>query len=438
MRRRRLRPSAILAWGTILGLAVMGMFSVAVSAAVPGTVDAYGSEAFSAAVHSSAGTNAFPNFAGGAVDNRYPLVTATQNISPATDARGSVNDYGPLGATVITMDCNAPPPPPLPNPNPGAPPNYCLSGVRDAAPYAHSQYPHPPGSGDEELNKNGGHVKVHSEELKTDATGEYNGSGNEATAPVVQNATAQVSSVVGADGVLTVKTHSHIGSANFGAGFLVVTNTDVQVEIRVAGGKPVITTTVAPGTVTAGGQPVQVSDQAVTIGTTSIPVGGIGNAGGAAFTINTLAPQKTVEGNRGKAYATGLSVTVTQPGIPASGVPSQTVGYTLGEGLADAFASPATPFTSTFGSNGAPVAGAINDTFGGGSGSGAGYTGGAPSSLPNRASRAGGAGSSASGALLPIGSLPFALLFFLWELIVFAAAATTIYNRRRALAEESA
>ena len=438
-RRRVSRPPAILALGTVLGLSMTLLAAMVTSAAVPSTVDAYQSNGLSAAVHSSAGTNAFPNFASGAVDNRYPLVVVKQGNSPDSDAAGSVNDYGPLGATLITSDCNAPPPAPLPQPNPPPTPNYCLGQpVHDNAPYAHSQFPHPPGKGDDTYSANGGSATVHSEELESHGTGLYNGSGNEPTAPTVQNATASSKTIVNADGSIDITTHSHVGSAQFGgAGGLVVTNTDVQTEVKVANSKPVVTATVAPGTVTFAGQPVQVSDQGATVGGTGVPVvGGLGEAAGAAYHVNTVAPQKKTEGNRGTVTATGLTVTVIQPGDPAHGIPEQDTSYVLGEGYADAFASPSTNlgFDTT-----APIGGTIADTFGSFPNGTSDLTGVAPDSLTTARTVPGSKTvGAARGGGLALGQLPFAVLFFIWEALVFAAAATSVYNRRRVLAEEQA
>jgi hypothetical protein len=52
------------------------------------------------AVHVQAGSSAFPNFASGAVDNRYPLASAHLDSSPFANAVASPFDTGPLGQTV--------------------------------------------------------------------------------------------------------------------------------------------------------------------------------------------------------------------------------------------------------------------------------------------------------------------------------------------------
>jgi hypothetical protein len=52
------------------------------------------------AVHVQAGSTAFPNFATGAVDNRYPLAAARLDSSPFANAVASPFDTGPLGQTI--------------------------------------------------------------------------------------------------------------------------------------------------------------------------------------------------------------------------------------------------------------------------------------------------------------------------------------------------
>jgi hypothetical protein len=52
------------------------------------------------ALHVQAGSAAFPNFASGAVDNKYPLAAARLDSSPFANALASPLDTGPLGQTV--------------------------------------------------------------------------------------------------------------------------------------------------------------------------------------------------------------------------------------------------------------------------------------------------------------------------------------------------
>jgi hypothetical protein len=52
------------------------------------------------ALHVQAGSAAFPNFATGAIDNRYPLAAARLDSSPFANALSSPLDTGPLGQTV--------------------------------------------------------------------------------------------------------------------------------------------------------------------------------------------------------------------------------------------------------------------------------------------------------------------------------------------------
>jgi hypothetical protein len=451
MRRRRWSKARwTVVWATIFGLGTFGVFATTGSAEVPTSIDAYGGSAYASAIHVTVGTNAFPNFAGGAVDNRYPLVLVAQDVSPASQASSSVDDYGPLGATLITTDCSKPPAP-LPNPNPKAPPNYCLAGVRDIAPYSRAQFPNPPGKPDDRtvfppatsnvpaaLVGQIGFATAHAEELKADAFGQYSGLGNEATAPAVQNLTAEAHTKVLPDGTLDVTTHSHVARAIF-AGVLDISNVDVVTEVKSLGGKAVVTESISPGVVKVNGSTIKVDDHGVTIpnpqqptGNVNAPATGGAQLGTPSFFIRTLHPNQLVNGNHGTVNAVGLEVTVMNEGLPSKGIESSSATYDLGEGGADGFATPAS-LIPEINSNSGLVAGAVQDVLG--SSSYPGYTGSAPSTLTTRTKVVPGKNRRLVAASV-LARLPLPWLFYIWEVVVFAAAATSVYSRRRRLAED--
>ncbi|MGB2939339.1 MAG: hypothetical protein WBD38_03450 [Candidatus Dormiibacterota bacterium] len=411
-------------------------------AAVPSTVDSYGGNAFADGVHIVIGSNNDPNFEKGAIGNRYPLAEAGQDISPASAATASIDDYGPLVSTVAGTDCNN-----------GTPPaNYCLEFVRTEAPYARAQFPNPPGKGTDHVNgphdSGTGTADAHAEELKANADGAYTGS----PGPVqtISNSTAHSETSVAASGQITVKTHSHVGSACFGVcgtvNYVTVTNTDVVTSVTAINGKATPSATVSPGQVqycatAATCQPIAVDNNGITVGPAgqSVPVPGLGGAGEATFfRIRTVTPQKSTTGGTGSVDALGLDIQAKQPGNAAAGIPDTQVEYILGEGHADGFS--AAPLAlggfdlSNGGNSGSgPVTAALNDVTGSGAGGGS-SAGGSGSSPVKKATGAAGSGRSAStlaGALRP----PFILWFYLWEASALAGAVAIVWSRRRRLRE---
>src|SRR5258706_5976518 len=67
-----------------------------VLAAVPPSYTSYG---YATGVHTIAGSDAFPNFEHGAVNNHYPLAEVQQDASPSSTAVATYTDSGPLAAT---------------------------------------------------------------------------------------------------------------------------------------------------------------------------------------------------------------------------------------------------------------------------------------------------------------------------------------------------
>src|SRR5260370_7053188 len=179
--------------------------------------------------------------------------------------------------------------------------------------------------------------------------------------------------VVSQNGVLTVTTHSEVQS--FVIGTLRVSKVTVDTITTSTTSSGTADAHVVVGEVTVNGQPVNITDQGLTIqqqqpvpcpATPSPPPGapsppavpsppGLpplhGDRAGSAGTseasscvpgidityikIFTAQPTKTVDGSHATAWATGLHIVVTHP-TPGPGVPQQSSEYVLGEGYADA------------------------------------------------------------------------------------------------------
>src|SRR5258708_30747947 len=466
MIRLRLRTSRTVAFGIFVAFTGLLLLAATVMAEGPARVDSYGGNAFASGVHVIVGSNNDPNFPNGAIGNRYPLAQAGQDISPASSATASIDDYGPLVSTVLGNDCNAPPPSPIPPSSPQPSPNYCLEQVRSAVPYARAQFPHPPGAGDQTVNGPGnssttslpatGTATAHAEELAAHADGVYTGSPDGAT---FTNATAHSATGVASDGSITVTTPSHVGSACFGScgvsNWLQGTNTGVTTIVTAVNGKPVPRAVVAPGRVEfcqAPGncQSVQLDNTGVTVGgvtppappppvpgiPTSVPVPGTGaSAETPLFKVRTINPIKSVNGSTGSIDALGLDIEVMQPGNSGSGVPDSQVEFILGEGHADGFSLASLGIGDTGitalsggGDTGALLGSIVGDNPGG---SAAGVT---LPAIKHTVIRPGGL--ALAGALRP----PFIPWFYAWEASALAAAASMVWARRsrlREIAEEA-
>jgi hypothetical protein len=464
------------------GLLVASTQVTTAMAAVPTTVDSYGANGFASAVHVVINTNNDPNFSQGAIGNRYPLTQVSQDVAPAAQALASLNDVGPLVLTVAGNDCNGPPPyplpqgpppPPIPDPNAGKQPgNYCLETIRENAPYAHAQYPHPPGVGDASVTGPGGQglfgtppipqnvvdavgiANAHAEELKAHADGAYGGPAPIPGAVAVTNAVSQSDSGLATDGTLTVTTHARVGSACFGdcvkkVNYLVVNNVDVVTTVVALNGKAHPNATVIVGQVLycateATCQPVQVDSNGVTVGgfvpatappaplpglggPLQVPVQGVGGSGDlTVFHLRTVNPNQHTNNGIGSVDALGLDVAVSQPGNGGAGIPNTSVEYILGEGHSDGFSVASVPFTETS----TPVSALTA------------HLGAVPSYQP--VSGAGGSNHTRTirtrspslglaGAFRP----PFTYLFYGWEASVLAAAGSLIWARRRKLDEDA-
>ena len=79
----------------LLAMAAVVLVPAWVLADVPASYNSYG---YATGVHYIAGSDAFPNFEHGAVNNRYPLAQVEQDASPSATALATYADSGPLVA----------------------------------------------------------------------------------------------------------------------------------------------------------------------------------------------------------------------------------------------------------------------------------------------------------------------------------------------------
>ena len=420
-------------------------------ASVPSSYTSFG---YATGVHGIAGSDAFPNFQNGAVNNRYPMAEVQQDASPSSAAKATYADSGPAAATAgsqYNQSCSTsgsqPPPPQMcANPN-------------NQVPYATATNPGPSHGHIDQCNGcgSGPYADANASELSADAAGYYAGGG---TQPF-SGASGKTNTVMDSGGTLTVITHSAVDSFGFGTVQVSKVAVDITATSSLSGGDG--QAHVSVGQVTDNGQPVSVNDQGVTIVDKQpvpcssvpkppavqppaavptppavpvpLPVGGGGSGGGSGttttrpgtssgcvpvvnltyITIFTVAPTKSVDGSHVTIWATGLHVKVTQPS-PGPGVPSQSAEYVLGEGFVDLQAG---------GGGGLDFSGfgGFGGGFGGGDFGGFGDQSGAGGDA--------GVGSPAAqlGAALAADRIPLAFMFLTFEALLLAAAAAWVWAR---------
>lgn len=413
----------------------------------------YTSFGYATGVHGIAGSDAFPNFQDGAVNNRYPMAEVQQDASPSSTAKATYADSGPAAATVgsqYNQSCSQsgsePPPPEIcQNPN-------------NQVPYATASNPGPSHGHIDTCNGCGSGPYADATANPTDAaaSGYYAGGG---TQPF-SGAWGQTNTAMDSGGKLIVTTHSAVDSFMFGT----VAVSKVAVDINAfsslsgAGGDAHVTA----GQVTNNGQPVAVNDQGVTIvdqqpvpcpsappapgpvqpppppspsstGLPPLPIGGSGSGSSSGttttrpstssgcvpvvdltyITIFTVAPTRSVDGGHVTIWATGLHIKITQPS-PGPGVPSQSAEYVLGEGFVDLQTG-----------NGSALG------FGGFGGFGGGFGGGDFGGFGDTSGAGGGGNSPVAqlGTALAANRVPLAFIFFTLEALLLASAAAWVWAR---------
>jgi len=427
-------------------------------AEVPSSYTSYG---YAAGVHGIAGSDAFPNFQNGAVNNRYPMAEVAQDASPSSAATATYSDSGPAAATVgsqYNQGCS--------NSGSQPPPPQVCQNPNNSVPYAKANSPGPSQGHIDNCGGCGGgsHADANAAELSAGASAFYAGGG---TQPF-SGASGQSNTVVNSGGTLTVTTHSEVDSFVFGNVRVSKISVDVTATSSMSGasGEGHIT----GGEVTANGQPVAVNDQGVTIQDRnvsacpagggpkppvalpspqplpkpvlpSLPVGGGGSTGGGGSSsgggttsgatggcvpavdvtyiqLYTVAPQKSVDGSHVTIWASGLHVKITHPS-PGPGVPTQSAEYVLGEGFADI----------QVGSGGAAFG------FGGFGGFGdfGGFGGGDFGGFGSGDQAGGGLGANTPagqlGSALAANRIPLAWMFLTLEALLLASAAAWVWAR---------
>jgi hypothetical protein len=328
--RRRL---AVLT-GALTVLGGLGLVLVPARAAGPAFV-AYGADAGGTAVHSLGGSNAFPNFRTGAVDNSYPLATAHLDASPAAQATASLADTGPLGATGASQ-----------------------AGGAQQPQYAVATYP---GQGSASLSAGASVAEAAATETSADSVGSVGAAGSTVEQPgdpahtSADHGDAHVV-IDRAKGLVSARSIGHVGRASFAAGALVIGDVDVTASVTSDGTTATPAVHVAVGSAAVNGTPVEITDKGVVVADAPQPgsdavtatVNGQLNQALAAAGVKVFAtaPEVLVEGARGSVSATGVHVIVT-PASPDPSVPTVSVEYILGEARAFAFAEPGEPTGET-------------------------------------------------------------------------------------------
>jgi len=433
----------------VLAVASVVLIPAFALADVPSSYTSYG---YATGVHGIAGSDAFPNFQNGAVNNRYPMAEVQQDAGPSSTAKATYSDSGPAAATVgsqYNQSCSQsgsqPPPPQIcQNPN-------------NQVPYATATYPGPSRGHIDQCNGcgSGPNADANAAQMNADASGYYASGG---TQPF-SGPSGKTNTAMDSGGTLTMTTHSEVDSFVIGTVKVSKLVVDVNASSTVSGGDG--QAHVTGGEVTANGQPVAVNDQGVTIQDKQpvpcssapkpppavqpppapsppagplppLPIGGSsgGSGGGASrpgsssgcvpvvnvtyITIFTVAPTKTVDGSHVTIWATGLHIKITQPS-PGPGVPSQSAEYVLGEGFVDLQAG----------------GGGAGFDFGGFGGFGGGFGGGDFGGFGDQSGAGGGSGSAAGqlGAALAADRIPLAFMFLTLEALLLASAAAWVWAR---------
>ena len=178
----------------VLAVASVVLIPAFALADVPSSYTSYG---YATGVHGIAGSDAFPNFQNGAVNNRYPMAEVLQDASPSSTAKATYSDSGPAVATVgssynqgCSQSGSQPPPPQIcQNPN-------------NQVPYANATYPGPSHGHIDQCNGcgNGPYADANAGQMNADASGYYAGGG---TQPF-SGASGKTNTVMDSGGTLTV------------------------------------------------------------------------------------------------------------------------------------------------------------------------------------------------------------------------------------------
>jgi hypothetical protein len=452
----------------VLALAGVVLVPAWVLAEVPGSYTSFG---YATGVHYIAGSDAFPNFEHGAVNNRYPMAEVQQDASPSSTAVATYSDSGPLVATAgssYNQGCTTGDKPP---------PKEICQNPNNSVPYSKSTSPGGPDKAHIDSCNNPSQCPTGADTvaapLYAEASGYY--AGGPSSQQPFSGAQGRTRTEVDQGGNLIVTTYSEV--QNWSMGNVSVSKVVVKVKAtsNLSGGSG--EATVTGGQVTLNGKPVTFNDQGVTIQdqkvvtcidspkppapppgapnpiqpTSSPPSGSgppgpppppvipplpVGRTSAASsspaadnppttcvpgvdityFKFYTVAPIKTIDGSHVTIWATGLHIVVTHPSL-GPGVPTQSSEYILGEGFADTMAGT--------GMGGASAFGVDFGGFGGFSDFGGGFGG----FDTNGAGAGAGGGATTLGTALVANRIPLALMFLTLEALLLASAAAWVWAR---------
>ena len=358
---RTSRTSALIAVvAAALALPVAGAESVA---AAPGvSFAAFGADGTGTGVHVRAGTDAFPNFATGVVDNAYPLAVVHLDASPASKATASVADTGPLGATAAGQAGGVQQPQYATAAYPGTPSASQSTGASvadaaatetsaDARSTLTSVPPPAPGSSPAPVPSA---PTLPSLSTPGTTSGTASSTSSSSGPGTVSNGVGEAHAVIDrAAGLVRTTSIGSVSRATFGDGVLVIEGVTVRVEARSDGATGTTDSAIDVGRILVAGKAVAVTDKGIVLADTAPP--GVPTEAvtaqlrdalaKAGLTISVVAPVVDVQGASATVAATGLHVTAAQPST-APGVPTQSAEYVLGEARASAFATPASPALS--------------------------------------------------------------------------------------------
>jgi hypothetical protein len=425
----------------------------------------YSGQVSATADHEQLGTSVDANFAGGAINNYYPL--AYSNVAVAgTNALASWADTGPFAQAVFGGGLNgevfAQPqyvsaqypgtenPQPFTSPTGASASASVTSASARATSYAASEGS-PPGAAE-----NSAATRVSLETVLAQWKAKYFGAapaqapqqaptqlpGLPFASPPATSSTSSTSSTSappdGTDGDtgydstyfdsqngFVTTGSSRVHHASFGGGLIVIDNVrvDATVSNSGTGSPPRVSVSIQVGGATINGVPVTIGQNGVTVATQTTPTGQVQQASAAlnqdlaasGFSIHLVTPLETTQGSSEHLDAVGVLVQWTQPAaLTPGGVPSQFIDHYLGEVVLDNEASLASPF----------LAGGFSSSFGttvSSTGLG-GYSAGAPGTsstgTPQHPTR------SAGVRITLPRPLWLLLLYLAWQALVIGTAAS--------------
>jgi hypothetical protein len=319
--------------------------------------DVLNTSAFATGDHVSVGNDAFPNFATGAVDNRYPLSFARLDLSSA-EGIATPLDTGPLGQTgAATAGVSQPQyadakfPPAGPDRTVGAAGGpYGLARAKPDDAFAEATAAGTPTDVPSSAALRAALDAWRSQYLTADDAARH---------PFVESSEPDgVDGMTGVThasfdknaGVLTIDADGRVARAAFGSGAIVLHGIHMHVTIS-NGGTPHHTIAADISSAEVGGVPVRIGADGVTVDTTQVPgvAGAIDQANSslnsalssAGFTVFAVEPAITTGRNLESVEASAVRVR-WQGGDVAPGVPRSFVEHDLGEAFAFSLATPST------------------------------------------------------------------------------------------------